>query len=468
MKRQVAASYGTLDALVYVLGGLRHLPGRKAVFLVSDGYSAGARATSTPCANWLTLPIGLPRSSTQLVRKDCRRSRWTRAWALRRPIVNSNIGSERTAGQQARQLFRLTGPLAYLAQQTEGLFLHNNNDLAGGMHDMMDDLSGYYLIGFKPPADTFKEGKPGHEYHHIQVKVKIRGLKVRSRPGFYGIADSATPPVYRTRAEQLKAAAVSPFTTAGVRVQLAPQFLRRGKKNSVARLWLHIDARDLTFEDAPSGNKQGKADLMALAFGDNGTMTSGVQGPLKGSVQPAELEALRQRGVNFRLDLPIKKPGGYQVRVAVRDEDSQKLGSASQFIEIPDLRTDHLALSGIVLNANVLGESGPAVRRVKAGDRVSYQLEIYNARRESGTQAVDLEGKIEIYRDGRLTWAENPRRIIEGPRNSSRLVLSGDLVLAPNMLPGNYVLLVTITDKLAPPRRNANAARQWINFQVVP
>ena len=97
--------------------------------------------------------------------------------------------------------------------------------------------------------------------------------------------------------------------------------------------------------------------------------------------------------MNSRLDLPIKKPGGYQVRVAVGDAGSQKLGSASQFIEIPDLRPDRLALSGIVLNPKVLGESGPAVRRFKAGDRVSYELEIYNARRATALAAPNLESQ---------------------------------------------------------------------------
>ena len=58
--------------------------------------------------------------------------------------------------------------MAYLASWTEGLFFHNNNDLAGGMREMMDDLSGYYLIGYKPAISTFTEDKAGRGYHHIR------------------------------------------------------------------------------------------------------------------------------------------------------------------------------------------------------------------------------------------------------------------------------------------------------------
>ena len=165
---------------------------------------------------------------------------------------------------------------------------------------MMDDLSGYYLIGYKPGANTFMENKAGHVYHQIEVKVKGHGLHVRTRPGFFGIPDQPRRPVYRTRQDQLMAATVSPFTTSGVRVQLAPQFLSIGDKELVARLWLHIDARDLTFQDVPGGNKNGAANLVAVAFGDNGAIESGVGNTLRGSLQPSEFEAGRERGMNSR------------------------------------------------------------------------------------------------------------------------------------------------------------------------
>ena len=466
--RRKAIIVGTLDALEYVLGGLRDLPGRKAVFLVSDGFSFCNSRTCTletrlrelaDLANRCAVVVytvsasGLPTLSVDA--------------SMSAPPGNINPQWFVAAQDTIRSAyFDAQVPMARLAQWTEGLFVHDTNDLAGGMHEMMDDLSGYYLIGYKPSADTFKGDKAGRGYHHIQVKVKVRGLRVRTRPGFYGIPDRRTRPAYRTREEQLKAAIVSPFGTAGVRVQLAPQFLNQGSKNSVARLRLHIDVRDLTGQDAPDGSKKSTADLLALAYGDNGAVASGEGGMLKGSFQPAEFEALRKNGANYRLDLPIKEPGGYQVRVAVRDAASQKVGSASQFIEIPNLRPGRLALSGIVLNAKALGESGPAVRRLKAGDRVSYELEIYNARRDSAAQAPNLESRIQIFGDGHLVSAQNPGVISHVPRDSKRLVMSGEFALAPDMAPGDYVLLVTVIDKLAPP--HDSAARQWIDFEVVP
>jgi VWFA-related protein len=462
--RQNATNGGTLDALEYVLGGLRELPGRKAVFLVSDGFVCpGSEQRLREIADLAN------RSATVVYTVGAQGLPTLSLDASVDPPMNTNPNSHWV--EQAQELMwsnfhAVQWPLAHLAQQTEGLFFHNNNDLAGGMHEMMDDLSGYYLIGYKPSADTFKAGKSLSGYHHIQVMVKVRGLHVRTRPGFYGIPDEQARPVYRTRQEQLMAAIVSPFGNSGIGVQLAAQFLQKGSKDSVARLWVHIDARDLAFQDAPGGDMNGAADLMAVAFGDNGAMESWAGDTLRGALRPAEFEAGRERGMNSRIDLPIKKPGGYQVRVAVRDPASQKVGTASQFIEIPNMRPGRITLSGIVLNAKTLGESGPAVRRFKAGGRVSYELEIYNARREGATQAPNLESQVQIFRDGRLVSAQNPGAISQLLEDSERLLMSGEFALAPDLAPGDYVLLVTVNDNLAPPRYST--ARQSIDFEVVP
>ena len=514
--RQVPTTVGTLVVLEYVLGGLRDLPGRKAVFLVSEGFPFCADLICRPRGEIEQETAKRLREVADLANRSAAVVYTVSASGLPTFTLGASVGSPPATGSliypqmvwwaqdENRWLyFDAQWPMASLAKQTEGLFVHDDNDIAAGMHEMMDDLSGYYLIGYKPSADTFKEDKVGRGFHPIQVKVKVRGLHVRSRPGFFGIPDRDARPVNRTREEQLKAALISPFGTSGVRVELTPQFLNRGSKESVARLWLRIDARDLTFQDAPDGSKRSAADLVVVAYGDNGAVVSGFNGRLKGSFHPAELEALRQRGVNYRFDLPIKEPGGYQVRAAVLDPASQKVGSANQFIEIPNLRPDRLALSGIALgaqalgrsgpagrrlqtgdrvsydleiyrlalsgivpSAKALGESGPAVRRFQAGDRVSYELEIYNPRRGSAAQAPNLESRIQIFREGRLVSAQNPGVIRQVPSDSNRLVMSGELSLAPDMAPGDYALLVTVIDTLSPPRHSAT--RQWIDFEVVP
>ena len=88
--------------------------------------------------------------------------------------------------------------LIEIAEQTGGLAIFSTNDLTGGLARIVDDLSGYYLIGYVPEHATF-ELRPGPpRFHSVKVEVKRSGLKVRSRKGFYGVTDEliaqAAPP----------------------------------------------------------------------------------------------------------------------------------------------------------------------------------------------------------------------------------------------------------------------------------
>ena len=50
--------------------------------------------------------------------------------------------------------------LNYLAEQTGGLAIKNSNDLSGGIQRVLDDQSGYYLIGYRPDESTFDGKRP--------------------------------------------------------------------------------------------------------------------------------------------------------------------------------------------------------------------------------------------------------------------------------------------------------------------
>ena len=56
---------------------------------------------------------------------------------------------------------------------------------------------------------------------------------------------------------------------------------------------------------------------------------------------------IRKKGVDFDFNLPIEKPGGYFVRAGFKDQVSGKIGKTEQFLEIPDLGKNRLALSSI-------------------------------------------------------------------------------------------------------------------------
>jgi VWFA-related protein len=467
--RRSITTAGTLGTLDYVLKGLRDLPGRKSVVILSDQIPVPNVNPSLVWEKMRELADLANRSSAVLYMIDARglpTLEFNAEEGLASVPTRSSPGGIANMLMNRRAEFSASqAVMSFLANQTGGIYVHNNNDLARGMREVMDDLEGYYLIGFKPLTSTFKESSKGGAYHRIMVKVKGRGLHVRSRMGFYGVPDKEARPAQLMPAAQLRAAVVSPFGASGIRVEIAPQFLYRGAKNSVARLWLHVDGPDVTLQDGPDGKKKGTLDALALVFGDNGVVAGASSGAFHASLLSDQLDALRREGVNYHLDIPVQKPGGYQLRMAVRDPVSQKVGSASQFIEVPDLRKRRLALSGIVLNPDALGDKGPAVRRFHAGDRVSFQLEIYNARHGKDGEAPDLEATLRVFREGQIISTQTREMTGHVPLESQPLVISGEFTISGDMVPGHYALQATVTDRLSP--KNESVASRWIDFEVV-
>ena len=115
---------------------------------------------------------------------------------------------------------------------------------------------------------------------------------------------------------------------------------------------IHVKASDLTFTPEADGWNKAVFDILAVTFGDNGVVVN----------QPYRTETIKVRGetqvrilregFTYHMTVPIKKTGAYQFRVAIRDVPSDKIGSASQFIEVPDLKKDRLKLSGILLRCS--------------------------------------------------------------------------------------------------------------------
>jgi hypothetical protein len=256
------------------------------------------------------------------------------------------------------------------------------------------------------------------------------------------------------------------------------------------RALVHIDARDLTFAEMPNGDRKANLQTVALLL-DAGGKAVGQTGRADTVLLRPELFAqVLRAGLVFSVDLPLTKPGVFQVRAAVSDTASRRMGSASDVVEVPDLGEGRLALSGIVMSAveqtrpaqegedavataeskgtlSVSGDSDgtPAVRRFRPGAQVAYALGVYNARPDPSSGQPNVEVQASLYRDDMIVAAlpAVPAKV-SGVGDPRRLATAGVVRLAPTMEPGYYTLAVTVTDRLA--RKKDAMAVQWTDFEV--
>jgi len=498
----------TLAAVGFVINGLRELPGRKGVVLFSDGLSLYETATER---QMIRPPSGSGRGRPAQTAEPARTSQRSDTRvddALRRLIdvanrasvvlysvdtrglssltlgaqddVNTALGTadvrdaDLTAHRTDRgRLHRDTEwGLQAIAQETGGFLLRNQNDLSKGIERVLEDQRGYYLIGYAPDAATFKAERNRPAFHKIRLAVKRPGLQVRSRTGFYGVVDGEASAAPEAGPVPLMVALASPFASGDVRLHLTSLFVHEPERGSVLRSLLHLDTRDLSLRES-DGTLGTTLEILAVTFGDSGKVVDQLARVQEIRVQPGQLDETLREGLTYRLDVPVKKPGAYQLRVAIRDTATARYGTANQLVEVPDLGRERLALSGIVVGG-LGGEGGPeatlerdataALRRFRPGQALAYSFAVYNAQRELATGQPRLEAQMRLFRDGQpLSVGE--RRPIEPAEGEARGVTGGGaFMLGPEMPAGDYVLQVVVTDGLAG-RKHATAT-QAIDFEI--
>ena len=167
----------------------------------------------------------------------------------------------------------------------------------------------------------------------------------------------------------------------------------------------------------------------------------------------------------------------------MRDATTEKLGSASQFIEVPDLKKDRLALSGIVLQssdttaasnapANTEGaqkepdpQGNAAVRRFHTGDHVDYFFNVYNAEPDKATGRPHVQTQMRLFRDREQVYAGPLTEFNLDNQTDMKTLHAATRIRLNALQPGEYVLQIVVTDALAPEKRRT--ATQWIDFEVV-
>jgi hypothetical protein len=241
----------------------------------------------------------------------------------------------------------------------------------------------------------------------------------------------------------------------------------------------------------PDGSHEAVIDLLAVTFTDNGRVVQQEGRTYILKVADRHFTEWVQGGFLYAINVPIKKAGAYQLRVAVRDSASERVGSANQFIEVPDIGKNRLTLSGLVISGNDPAKrrsaeqaareaasdkegavedadplAGPAIRMLRRGMDLDYGFLIYNAQREPKTNQLQLESQVLVLKDGKQIFAGNTTLLKPGELPDLRHIpASGRLHLGTDMAVGEYVPQVTVTDKLA--KEKYRSAIQWMDFEIV-
>lgn len=364
--------------------------------------------------------------------------------------------------------------LRVLSEETGGFAAVNRNDFANAFRRIVDDNSAYYVMGYYSTNDR-RDGR----FRKIEVKLNNRpGLVVRARKGYVaarGRAPETKPTSANAASPALRDAMESPLPLPGLPLGMtAAVFKGPAPKGSVVISTL-INGSTLPFTEA-AGMMVNDLEVMAVATDEKGKAFWSDRNTVNLKMKPETADRVRSSGFRVIQSMDLA-PGRYQLRVAVRESNTDKAGSVTYDLEVPDFAKSPLSMSSLALTSAMSGVAptvrpkdplekllpGPlsSYREFPPSDELAFFVEVYDT--------IKQPHKVEI---AATVKAEGGQTVFQTREERDSSELNGSAggygfqarVPLKTMVPGLYVLRVEATARVG----DRETTSREVVFRVLP
>lgn len=452
------AALAGLDSLIR---SVNKISGRKLVFFISGGFFLDTQGSSMDRLRRMTSVAA--RSGVVIYSMDARGLVTTggdasteTAFDITNRLERASL-SELTASQDAMHA---------LARDTGGKPVFNTNALGVGLTKALKDTSTYYLLAWKPEGETQHASK----FHRIEVKVTgMPQLNVQVRRGFFDVEPEpiaakpnktkakASTPANNTAEQDLRQKLGASFPERAIPVSLDLNCVYTSEKGWLLSTMVEVPSSVLTSETV-AGKQVGAVDVAGVIYNDQGQPGSSFGRHITLDGGPNNPSG----AVRYTYPLFLS-PGVYQVRVAVRDAQSGRIGSAHRWIEIPILKPDQLGMSSVLigrrpsatvdptseLSQSLSGSLEPSISHRFQGDSpLRFVIFVYNAKLGADSKA-DIALQLQLIRDNQPVMTTPLKKIpTEGLADPTRMIYAAEIPLA-GLPAGRYLMQVTIIDRVS-------------------
>jgi VWFA-related protein len=432
----------TYNSLESVMRSAARAPGRKLAFFISDGFLLDAGPHAAAVRDKLDHVIDAAQRGGVVV--------YTIHSA---GLVNSTFrdpGNSRPMDPNGRldiasigELETTQDALSAIAHDTGGRALRGTNFFDRWVSTVLDETSNYYVVAWRPESEEEKLPK------FRNVKITVLGqpeLTVRAPKGYVAGPAAATPATAskpktpKTPETELRDALGDWYPEGGLPTLLSLTYLNTPANGLVVTSSMEISGSDLS-----------TIKLAGVVLNDKGKIASSFKNQL--NIDPAK--SAGSGSIFYNHHTPLA-PGIYQFRVAARDEKSGRVGSAIQWIVIPDLTKSQLTLSSVLLGGQLLEdkskEGTPHVQlsvdhTFSRASQMGYWVFVYNAKRDASGNP-QLMVQTQVLRDGQTVLSSPQRRVNNSGSDAERIPFGEELALK-TLAPGKYDLKVIVTDGVA-------------------
>lgn len=439
----------TFSLLEESMNKTRVLPGRKALFFISDGFLLDP-GNSNAVYQLNKITNAAARSNTVIYSFD---ARGLDAGEARGAALDMEGSSFMESGLSR---FERQDGLSHLAYKTGGRFIRNTNDLQTNLAKASAEAFTYYLLAWEPDNETDKSEK----LKNIEVSIKGRPeLKVRVNSGYLSelpktTVQSSTQLVADER--KLIAATNSLIPRREISVALTANYLDTSDGATLSAT-LQIDSDSVEFTKEGSAAKA-ELEIIGLIYNSDGKREKTFKVPLKLNAETSRLSKSGNPPFYYEYQTSLK-PDLYQMRVAVRDVKTGRIGNTSQWLEIPDLSSRKLQMSSLLIgerkNAGAVEKTAASAstparlqlnvdRRFDNSSSLRFFGFIYNAvnnKDKSDFSGIAIEAQ--ILQQGKALLTHQAQLIDSEEKDPLRLIYGGEIPLK-SLPPGRYELKVSV------------------------
>lgn len=447
----------TLAALESLIDSSSELPGRKTVFFLSDGFTVNERkAGALQLLQRITRKAAA--SGVVVYTMDARGTTFNLGSSVDASSNDYWDASSRRAGLARGEIIATREPLNLIARQTGGRAIFDSNSIDDAIRQTVSETSKYYLIAWRPQSALELGGKS-----QARISISNRAdLTVRWRSNYSAPDERATASNTKnlSQNDDLRTTVEAAYPKKLLPLSLSAGYVS-SSNGELIKISMQIERQflDLNRPEQP----ETQVDVLGLVIDDRGEASS-----FKQLVTAKTKPHSGVQAVTWHQQLPMT-PGLYQIRVAVRERSSGLMGSARQWIEIPETAS-RLALSSLFVGERKQSDesettkpSGPTPitldvdRRFIRSSILRFQTYVYNAAVAGGQAEVWIQASVLSNR--RQVLSSAPAKV---PSNGdARQLAYWSEIPLQSLSPGQYVLSVSATDRVA-----KTSTTQQIKFSV--
>ena len=439
----------TLNTLRALTEHMATLPGQRLIVMLSDGFTLFDRGGALDTFPLQEITSKAAISGVVIYTIETR--------GLEAPVMTDvsqrgPIGSSAAQSYLSSERIDNQNVMNALAKDTGGEPVRNTNDIKGGLKRSLDENGFYYSIGYYPVSDESPK-----KLRKLTVRVKSHPeYKVRAQQGYIPavFAKASAEAAARTPKERLVRAMVSPLAASGIGIYATADFIETEKDEAQVTLQVYIDGGKLQYrEEAERRNFE--LDLVSIVFNSTGSQVTSNETAIRSKLLTATYEAARSTGYRFSTRVPLQ-PGFYQIRVGVREPETDMIGTASAWVQVPDTKKKKLAVSNVLLTdpagtdhlvalgkENITLQTGTrrGVRVYKPNEILAYYVRVYNASARGVVYQLQIS-------QGDKVVAEAPwKPIPDAGGTATKGIELGRMFPLEGLPPGFYELRVKVKEE---------------------